>query len=188
MWSRRQVVNSLKRFLWEFYRVWEVADRRTSLLYAVSIILNISEILRTRSFAAADRGMSSRICRFRLTNGHWIVLNGCLFGLAREIYCRGVYFVIPGFRISEGDVVVDLGAHAGVFTLLAATCGKRVLSVEAQSGYIREINANLKRNNCYNKAQVEHGLIGANSGWFSNKNEREKTSHWNIEPPHANAQ
>ncbi len=127
--------------------------------------------------------MQGRPCGFRVGERQRMVLDGAYFGTAREICCRGVYSAIPGFEIADSDVVVDLGANVGVFTTLAAIRGKRVVAVEAQSGFIGIIESNLKNNRCRDKASVALGLIGAGSGLFRERSERKAASHWGNEPP-----
>jgi FkbM family methyltransferase len=54
------------------------------------------------------------------------------------MYCRNVY-LRTGLVIRPGSWVVDLGANAGLFTVLAAVEGARVVAVEAQQGFAPEI-------------------------------------------------
>lgn len=110
-------------------------------------------------------------------------MDGSYFSGAREIYCRGVYFAVPGFGIGGEDVCVDLGANAGVFTTLAARCGKKVIAVEAQSEFLPLIRQNLLRNDCLSKTSVELGLIGSTTGKLSDPAERKNCSHWGREAP-----
>ncbi|MGH3345159.1 MAG: FkbM family methyltransferase [Carbonactinosporaceae bacterium] len=54
------------------------------------------------------------------------------------MFCRNVY-LRTGLTIPPGGWVVDLGANVGLFTVLAATEGAKVVAVEAQHGFAREI-------------------------------------------------
>ncbi|HUY20585.1 MAG TPA: FkbM family methyltransferase [Candidatus Binataceae bacterium] len=103
------------------------------------------------------------------------------FSGMREMYARGVYFVLPDFRVRPGDTVVDLGANVGLFTLLAARIGASAIAVEAQSEFLGEIQANLARNNCH--ATVLLGLVGAESGVVSRPGGLSGGSHYKDEPP-----
>jgi len=167
----------------ELYHVWSHSDARTSLAYASRAMRSLPEVLRTRSLACVDEAMSGRRCRFRPFDRTMVELDGSYFSGAREIYCRGVYFALPGFDIRREDVCVDLGANAGVFTTLAARCGKKVIAVEAQSEFLPLIRQNLLRNHCLDKASVELGLIGSTTGILSDPGERKNCSHWGREAP-----
>lgn len=126
--------------------------------------------------------MQKRLREFRV-QGTRVMLGGGVFGLAREIYGRQVYFAQPGFRLKSGDVVVDLGANVGVFTTLAARIASKVIAVEAQSGFIEQIGANLALNDVADKVSIEFGLIGPESGVFSDVERLRSSSHFKELPP-----
>ncbi len=64
-----------------------------------------------------------------------------------EIWIRGDY-TRSGFEVHPGDVVVDIGAHVGLFTLYAAHRARagRVISYEPSSPAFRLLQKNLRRN------------------------------------------
>jgi FkbM family methyltransferase len=171
------------KFLKELCGIWSRSDLQTFLSYVCKTIEHAPEIIRTRSLECVDAGMKGRMCRFTPLRGTSVELDGCHFSGAREIYCRGVYFALPGFVIGRKDVSVDLGANAGAFTTLAALRGKKVIAVEAQSEFIPLIRQNLLRNHCLGKASVEFGLIGSTTGTLSDPAERKNCSHWGEEAP-----
>jgi len=170
------------KLLDELNAVRRFTDTGTFLAYLFQTAMYLPAIVRAGNLSRADTGMRGRACSFRVGERKWMMLDGVHFGAAREICCRGVYSAIPGFEIADSDVVVDLGANAGVFTTLAAIRGKRVIAVEAQSGFVRIIESNLKNNRCSDKVSVALGLIGAGSGLFRDESERKKASHWGDEP------
>lgn len=173
----------LKILLKDLYQIWRIADKRTFFTYLVNIARCVPEILRTKTLQSANERMKGTICRFALPGHNTVMLDGKFFGIAKELYCRGIYFTIPGFQINSSDCVVDLGAQVGTFTTLAAVCGRKVISVEAQSGFLPLIESNLRHNNCFEKVNLEWGLVGAESGLFSNPITRREASHYLKEPP-----
>ena len=50
--------------------------------------------------------------------------------MAYYCLCEKAYVNIFGFEIKRGDVVVDLGAHVGSFSVFASNLGAKVVSVE----------------------------------------------------------
>jgi FkbM family methyltransferase len=175
-------VRLLIKLLRELTGLFKVADTRSFLVYLKSIIMNLGAVARGKSLQPADKAMAGRECVFRI-NGDRIVLDGSLFGPAREIYSKRVYFTPPGFRIEGGGVVVDLGANAGVFTVLAALRARRVIAVEAQSGFIEEIKQNLEMNGCADGVSVVFGIVGHNKGVLSDPARLRSASHFKEEPP-----
>ena len=178
-----QDMKSLRKFLKELGNIREHTDGRTFLLYVACVFASFPELVRSRSLKAADSKMHGKTCVFNVDGRHRIILDGAFFSVAREIYCRRVYFAAPHFEIRENDVAVDLGANSGVFTTLAALCGRQAIAVEAQSGFHPIIERNLARNNVFSKAMIEIGMVGANTGIISNPSNRQNASHWGAEPP-----
>lgn len=175
-------MNPLRKLIRELYGIWQVADRRSFQKYLLCMLMSAREVIPQKSLLPADRRMRGTLCRFSVGGGKTVVLDGQFFGGARELYVRRAYFSLPGFEIRSNDVVVDVGANVGVFTVAAATCGSRVLAIEAQSQFIPIIEANLKQNGCREKVALECALIGSREGVFSRVENRHMASHWGQEP------
>ncbi len=69
-----------------------------------------------------------------------------------EIIVQRSYDGKPGFEISDGDVVLDLGANVGVFSLYSALKNPngRIVSVEPETTNFRFLLENVKANNFTN--------------------------------------
>jgi FkbM family methyltransferase len=116
-------------------------------------------------------------------SGKRIVLGGQYFGRATELYARGVYNVLPEFRLRDGmNVVVDLGAHIGDFSILAAKFAKKVIAVEADSAFIEIIRENARLNGIEDRVIPVCGVIGARSGMFADPTIQERVFHGNVPP------
>jgi FkbM family methyltransferase len=176
-------MNLIGKFLRDLYHTGKRVDARTFLLYLSKLVICTPEILRTRTLISANRRMRGHRCKFKAGGGAVVVLDGAFFGIAKEVYCREVYFALPGFEVNAGDCVVDLGSQCGTFTALAAARGARVVAVEAQSGFIPVIESNLRANHCLDRVAVEWGLVGANTGLFSDPARRKAASHYQREAP-----
>lgn len=172
----------IRRFVSDLAAVRAYADARTTIRYFGRVAMSVPAILRERTLVPADRKMRWHACRFRPLSGPSISLDGIHFSGAREMYCRRVYFAIDGFEVRPGDVVVDLGANAGLFTTMAAVYGSTVIAVEPQSGFHPVIEENLIRNGVRGRAELELALLGGNSGVLSLPGEIQRASHWNSEP------
>jgi len=162
--------------------IFRIAGARVLVMYLVQIARHLPDIVRSRTLRAADEGMRGKVYTFRAL-GRQVRLEGSEFGLAREIYGRAVYFRPPEVILGPGDIVVDLGANVGVFTALASVVAGRVISVEAQSGFVDQIYENAARNGARDRVEVEFGLIGAGAGAFSDASVLHSASHFGAEPP-----
>lgn len=174
-----------KRFLRELRQIWRISDRATAMAYYAAICASLPQIILSRSLAFADRRMAGRkrLCHFD-TKGRGIVLQGSCFGLVREIYGQQCYLPpLEGFHIKPSDHVIDLGANVGVFTMLAANTGGKVIAVEAQSELLEALKVNLNRNNIAFKVTIVLGLVGAGTGIFSDESKLKKTAGYAFQPP-----
>ncbi|MGH3326854.1 MAG: FkbM family methyltransferase [Streptomycetales bacterium] len=113
---------------------------------------------------------------------------GPLTAGAREMYCRNVY-LRTGLTMPAEGWVIDLGANAGLFTLLAATEGARVVAVEAQHGFTRETARLLDVNNIeQTRVHIETALAAAGPhvalvGTLADDNRWRAASHAAAERP-----
>jgi len=172
----------LRRLVHDLGAVRRHADRATANRYVLAVCAALPRIARTKSLVPADEAMAGRTCRFTPLPGRSVVLDGSSFSSARELYCRRVYFIRPGFEIGTRDVVVDLGANAGLFSTMAAVYGSLVIAVEAQSGFFPLMEANLARNGCAERARLVHALVGAGTGILSDEAARAAATHWGEQP------
>lgn len=154
-----------------------VSGAHTALAFVRAILANLPTIVRTRNLVAADLAMRGRAWPYSL-QGVRLSLDGKHFGGAREMYCRQVYFPSPQFSLHPGKWVVDLGANAGLFSLLAALAGCKVLAVEAQAGFVREIEALASARGVSDRVTVENVLVGGGSGVLSDSRKLETASHF----------
>jgi FkbM family methyltransferase len=67
-----------------------------------------------------------------------------------------------GYRVAPGDVVVDIGANIGAFSVYAAKmCGaSRVLSFEPFPDTFKVLNANVDKNDLQNVTYVNQAIAG----------------------------
>ena len=149
--------------------------------FLARLVAHAAAVARARSLAVVDAAMGMRTRVFRAGDVSLRVRGA--FGGAREIYGRNVYGAVPGFELRAGDMVVDLGANVGLFTVLAARHGARVLAVEAQSGFVDEIQRHARLNDCTDRVTVEVGLLGAGTGVFADAGRLRTASHYGSQPP-----
>jgi FkbM family methyltransferase len=156
---RRRWYENLARAVNDVHAVRRVARPGSALRWLAGLATGTPEVVRSGSLRAADRAWRSRGARFRTPGGRTVVLPGGHTAGAREMYCRNVY-LRTGLRIPPGGWVVDLGANAGLFTVLAAVEGARVVAVEAQQGFAPEIERVLAPNRVQGRVHVETALAG----------------------------
>lgn len=176
------MINRAWQLLCELLLVRRIAGWGCFFRFLFAVLRHVPQVVRRRSLAPADQALAGSEIAFRVL-GEEIVLPGKLFGLGREIYGRQVYFAGPGFSLRPEDTVVDLGAHAGVFTVLAARLVRRVVAVEAQSGFLSEMEANLSRNGGRAEVKAFLGLVGGRRGTLSDLGRLQSASHFGTMPP-----
>lgn len=129
---------NLRRLWTDTASVLRVARPASALRWLARLATGSPTVVRSRSLVTADRAWVRPGAAFRTPGGRTIYLPGEHTAGAREMYCRNVY-LRTGLQIPADGWVVDLGANAGLFTLLAAVEGARVVAVEAQQGFAPEI-------------------------------------------------
>lgn len=162
-------------------RVLRLSD---TVRYGAAVAASLPQVVRSRKLVAADEKMRGRDFQLRVARAK-VVLGGEDFGGIREMYGRSVYFAEPHCSFPSNGWAIDLGANAGLFTLAAACSGLRVVSVEAQPGFIPEIRRRLNRNNvAEDSVVILCGLVGPGSGVLAGEGWK-SASHAGTTPPSA---
>lgn len=177
-------MKSVKRFVRETRAVLDMAGPQVTARWLLGAGRHAHTILSDGNLKTADVDLARSSDLSLRVLGQTLTIPGDLFGGAREMYAKGVYFAVPGLSIRPGDVVVDLGANRGLFTLLAKKLGARkVLAVEAQSGFIPLIQDLLQKNGCASGAIVVWNLLGQHTGLLFDPAAQAAASHWQGTPP-----
>jgi FkbM family methyltransferase len=184
-WGRvsRSKLRIANRFWREVRGIGRISEPAAFARFLVETVRLLPAVLRARSLAPVDERMARRDEHRFTVFGADLRVPGWAFAGAREMYGRRPYFQHADLGFGQGDLVVDLGANAGLFTLLAAKLGARVLAVEAQSGFLSLARQNLERNGCLDHVVLVHGLVGGSKGLFGDAHNLRGASHFEIEPP-----
>jgi len=86
------------------------------------------------------------------------------WGLLNEIYTLNLYE--RGFKVEKDDIVIDVGAHVGIFTVKAARAvgqGGLVIAIEPAPDNVELLRENVRINNLTNVVIVEEA-VGDNKG------------------------
>ncbi len=67
-------------------------------------------------------------------------------------------------HLRPGDLFVDVGAHAGVYTLWALDCGAVGIAVEPEPRMVEQLRENLALNHAETRVQVVAAALGAEPG------------------------
>lgn len=137
--TRRSAYVSLARAGSDTFAVIRGARSVSALEWLYGLVSHAPDIVHSGSLRWADMVWQRRGARFRTPSGRSVFLPGELTAGAREMYCRNVY-LRTGLRIPKQGWVIDLGANSGLFTVLAAVEGARVVAVEAQRGFGSELS------------------------------------------------
>ncbi len=153
---------------------------QTFVLYVARILRHIPEVFVEKSLLPIDRKFLSDT--YFEVMGTKILVPGKCFSGAREIYSRAVYFPDDKFFLKDTDVAVDLGSNAGLFTVLCSKICKRVVSIEAQSEFLPEIQMLLKMNSCPENVELICGVVGSSCGVIAIPGITERLSHFRSLP------
>ena len=97
-----------------------------------------------------------------LPGGYSVELYGDTEQIIREIWQENCYHTLSGLK--PGDVVVDLGANQGIFSLLAAQKGARVFAIEPDARNFEVLQRNISRNDLSEQIVPLNFAIGQTSG------------------------
>jgi FkbM family methyltransferase len=170
-------VSTLSKSVATLREIARVCGTRTALAYLYGVVVTLPDVMRCRNLDSADRRMSGRRWPYRV-QGVSFELDGRYFGGAREMYCRQVYFPTPAFVLNPGTTVVDLGANVGLFSILCALAGCKVIAVEAQSGLIHELTHLASSFGVGTRIIAENALVGSGTGLLSDHSVLAAASHF----------
>ena len=123
-------------------------------------------------------------CEVRLLGSHPLAFDSKFqVNSLQDVFCHPFYWQLFGWLPKPPQLVVDLGAHCGHFSLLADTCFRiqfpdsdpEFLLVEPNPDLIGTIRRNLQKSGLCQRHSIHQGLVGATrSGsttlWVSSKN------------------
>jgi FkbM family methyltransferase len=101
-----------------------------------------------------------RVPKLGKVHGHFLCRTGTNDGaIIEEVWNKRFYFT-DDFVVEKNDVVIDIGAHVGAFTILAGLLGaKRVYSFEPHPRNYAQLVLNVQRNNLSKVVRDTHGAI-----------------------------
>jgi len=101
----------------------------------------------------------------RLRNGLQLLVRARTgdFLVVDEIFIHKIYDYAL-LRLSKGDIVIDVGAHIGVFTLAAALRGASVLSLEPDPENFELLQENIRFNGYSERVHAYRFAVAGTSG------------------------
>lgn len=132
------------------------------LRYLGALARSAPTILRAGNMLSADAAMGQGLFQVRHPAAT-VVLPGSTFSGIREIYLRDVYGMAETLQVSDGGLIVDLGANVGNFTVLALKSkpNARAVAVEANKDFAAPFNETMKRNGVNDRVQLCRAFIGS---------------------------
>jgi len=103
----------------------------------------------------------SRTERVTLPDGNVVITDFVGLSVIVSIYFEKLYETLDGFRPRRGWVVVDGGAHMGIYTVRAALmtgAEGKVIAVEPEPGNFAILEANVKANGLTNVVAIKAAL------------------------------
>jgi FkbM family methyltransferase len=123
-------------------------------------------------------------CEVRLQGNHPLALDSKFqTNSLQDVFCHPFYWQLFGWLPAAPELVVDLGAHCGHFSMLADTCFRiqfpqatpEYILVEPNPHMVATAQRNLERSKLCPRHMIHRGLVGgARNGeatlWVSQKN------------------
>jgi len=157
------MVSNFRLFAHEMAAVFRQMPFAHAVKYAGAVLISSPKILASRSLDAADRYMNSvHLEKY----GTRYDFEGIPFALIRELYLHEKYFLSVDWRPKRGDIVVDLGANCGTFSVLCAGLGADVIAVEAQEEFRAVFERFSERNGVRSLIDYRLGLLCQGYGVF----------------------
>lgn len=154
----RLTLDHVRRGLREIMALTGTVQASTLGYYLLAIGTTLGRVMRSASLAPADSCMLGRTIWLDF-GGQRYDLTGVPFSLIREIYCKHVYFPDPTWYPKADDLVLDLGANLGAFSLLCAKRRSRVIAIEMSRTAAVQMRDLLHRNDCEDMVSYVHGLV-----------------------------
>ena len=108
-------------------------------------------------------------CEVHLAGGHPLALNSKYqVNSLQDVFCHPFYWQLFGWLHAAPELIVDLGAHCGHFSMLADTCFRaqfgapdpEYVLIEPNPDLVGVIEANLRRSGLCRRHSVANGLVG----------------------------
>jgi hypothetical protein len=155
--------------------VWRACGARIAMQVAGTMLVSAPAILRSGTLRAVDARISDMHPPVRdgRRRTYWARVD---FGLFRDILLRRCYWPDDAFVPRAGDVVVDLGANVGAFSIIAAKRmgAGRVIAIEAQEYEHDAMVQNIALNGVGGIVTPLQGFVGS-GGVFAGTAYCEKT-------------
>ena len=99
--------------------------------------------------------------------------NSDIIGMISEIIFAKRYTCIDDFLIKKGDIIIDVGANIGVFSIFASkNNAEKIIVVEPVDNNIIYIRQNIKADNCLSYFKIyNRPLLGERKNIYLNMNE-----------------
>ncbi len=110
---------------------------------------------------------TSRSINFRIDNRQFeaVVPGDSVFFSIKDILFNREYELFPQFELMTRprQVVIDAGAHAGLYTIIASIRAKKVVALEPDEDVFQTLSANIERNRLSNVSLLKSALWKENS-------------------------
>jgi FkbM family methyltransferase len=91
-------------------------------------------------------------------------ISGAELGAHFEVNVGRRYEQVPGFTPGPGDIVLDVGANVGLFTLRQAFRGAHVYAFEPNPDAFRRLRTNVEMNQPIGRVELFRQALGGSSG------------------------
>jgi FkbM family methyltransferase len=108
--------------------------------------------------------MDCTLIKTKLKNGFFIFSPERAASMIKDIWEKKIYN--KNYSISDGDIVIDIGANIGIFSLFAASNGARVYAFEPNAEAFAILRKNVEENNLGNIIKIFEYAISDHNGFI----------------------
>jgi FkbM family methyltransferase len=146
----------------DYVGLWRVCGGGMATRWLWNVARHFGGCLRQRNLQPADLALGDGPFRARLGRAQALVAGESIVTGIREVWVRDCYLADGFLSIGANDVVVDLGANLGTFTMLALghSPGVRVIAVEPNARSNESLLEVARANGWEDRVQLCRGYVG----------------------------
>jgi FkbM family methyltransferase len=152
----------IRQILRDFYGIVRVCGLLTGIKWLLFILFNLIECIKRKNLQPADKKLGTGPFKVKYDKAKATMYGEQVISGIREIWVRDVYLGNGFLSLEKCELVLDLGANMGNFTILALASNSRskVIAVEPNSELNLKFYDQIKKNRWNDRVKLFRSFIG----------------------------